>query len=62
MEDSEDEGVDGVEGNGAKENNVTLPCKDNAGNLLVTEEQKRKSWKGSNPTIDMMLYRQFLEE
>eukprot|EP00956_Cyclotella_meneghiniana_P032849 scaffold91719_cov43-Cyclotella_meneghiniana.AAC.2 len=61
MEDSDDEGVDGGEGNAARENNVTLPCED-AGNLLVTEEQKRKSWKGSNPTIDMMLYRQFLEE
>lgn len=37
------------------------PCEDR-GNLLAEEEQKRKSWKGSNPTVDMMLYKTFLEE
>ena len=35
---------------------------DNKSNLEVLEEQKTKSWKGTNPTLDMMLYRQFLEE
>jgi hypothetical protein len=31
-------------------------------NVMDEEERAKKSWKGMSPSLDMMLYRQFLDE
>jgi hypothetical protein len=68
LDDSEDERGEMTTEDGAKEKVGGEECVSKEGTVETTstatnlEEQKAKSWRGSNPTIDMMLYRQFLEE
>lgn len=62
LEDSEDEGGERKKDAQADQQPQQQKQFEDRGNLLVEEEQKAKSWRGSNPTLDMMLYKQFLGE
>ena len=62
LEDSDDEGENVAYCKSAQIENQQQQQLESRGDLLVNEEQKVKSWRGSNPTLDMMLYKQFLEE
>eukprot|EP00804_Cyclotella_cryptica_P023699 CCRYP_019326-RA/>CCRYP_019326-RA protein AED:0.13 eAED:0.95 QI:0/0/0/1/0/0.5/2/0/434 len=62
-EDVED-GVDKREDNrqGCQQNVQQSTSEDRNHMLLMEEERANQSWKNSNPSLDMMLYRQFLDD
>ncbi|KAL7512838.1 hypothetical protein ACHAXN_011394 [Cyclotella atomus] len=63
LDDSEEEGERRSGNNmGEEQQQQQQTAVQNRGDLLVKEEQNAKSWRGSNPSLDMVFYKKFLDE